>query len=82
LHHLWKRLLRVSLLPPSHQSAAYLRPGMAIGHLARFPSNKDSDEAAGEGNGTLLNARADLKRILNGTRPGVELIVDIQGPSN
>ncbi|KXT07107.1 hypothetical protein AC578_2442 [Pseudocercospora eumusae] len=53
--------------------------GLSIGHLAKTRMNVGFDDAAIDFNPTLNDAcvRPELRRIVNATRPEVELILDI-----
>ncbi|KAF2165157.1 hypothetical protein M409DRAFT_67433 [Zasmidium cellare ATCC 36951] len=56
--------------------------GLAIAHMAKYKTNAAFNDASREINPTLADAgvRPKLKRVLNAIRPGVELILDINGP--
>ncbi|KXT15869.1 hypothetical protein AC579_5526 [Pseudocercospora musae] len=58
--------------------------GLAIGHLAKTRMNVGFDDTAIDFNSTLNDAsvRPELRRIVNATRPEVELILDIAPPTD
>lgn len=58
--------------------------GLATGHLAKFRTNFGFDDAVTEVNATLdeVSGKMAMRRVLQAVRPEVELIFDVQAPTD